>query len=151
MTFETALPRMAALCSSAEYCEKDLREKMRRGGLPDADADRVIDRLYDEGFLSKERFCHAYVRDKMRFAHWGRVKIKMGLRQKGLPAEDIAAAIAEEMDEDSARTEYLQKMKSAIEAKARSLKDEDPRPRRAKLIRFALSRGYTIDELEDYL
>ncbi|MCR5819624.1 MAG: RecX family transcriptional regulator [Bacteroidaceae bacterium] len=151
MTYETALPKMAALCSSAEYCEKDLREKMRRGGLPDADADRVIERLYEEGFLSAERFCHAYVRDKVLFARWGRMKIEMGLRQKGLPADEIAAAIADEMDSEGSRADYLQKLCSAMEAKARTLKDEDPRVRRAKLIRFALSRGYTMDDLDETL
>ena len=134
---------MAALCSVAEHCESEIREKLVRAGISTDDADRIIDRLYDEDFINTGRYCRAFVRDKFRFARWGRLKIGQALRLKHLPDNDIRQAI----DEELPAAEYHALLEHLIQQKADTLpSDLDAYTRRGRLIRFALSRGFTMNE-----
>lgn len=89
-------------------------------GVPPAEQQRIIDRLQDEGFINEERYCRAFVNDKLRFNRWGRVKIRAALYEKQLPREYIAQAI-EEIDEE----EYMQTLHDLVATKQRELKNED--------------------------
>ena len=140
---------MAALCSVSEHCESEIREKLQKVGMFDADIQRLIDALYDGGYLDTARYCRAFSRDKLRFAHWGRIKIQQALRMKGLPDGDIRQALSA-LDEELG-DEYRSILKEALEQKSRTLHDEDDYTRRGKLIRFAASRGFTPDEILDIL
>ena len=40
MTYEQALNKAAALCSGAEYCERQILEKLRRWEIGEDDAER---------------------------------------------------------------------------------------------------------------
>lgn len=142
MTYEQALGRMAALCSTAEHCESEIREKLQRAALTEADIQRIVDYLYDEQYMDTARYCRAFAHDRLRFAHWGRVKIQQSLRQRGLPESDIRHAL-----DDLPSDEYSRVLEGLLEQKARSLHDEDDYTRRGKLIRFAAGRGFTIDEV----
>lgn len=137
-----ALSRMAALCSSGEHCESDVRLKLQRAGVSAAEMERVVAALYAEGYLDTARYCRAFARDRLRFAHWGRVKIGQALRMKGLPEEDVRAALDALPEE-----EYRQILSDVLTQKSRTLRDEDERVRRGKLIRFATARGFTIEEI----
>lgn len=145
MTFEEAFSRMAALCSVSEHCESEIREKLQKAAMPAHDIQRVIDALYDGAYLDTARYCRAFSRDKLRFAHWGRIKIQQALRMKGLPDSDIRQAL-NDLDEELG-DEYRQVLREALEQKERTLHDEDDYTRRGKLIRFATSRGFTPDEI----
>lgn len=142
MTYEQALGRMAALCSTAEHCESEIREKLQRAALTETDIQRIVDYLYDEQYMDTARYCRAFAHDRLRFAHWGRVNIQQSLRQRGLPESDIRHAL-----DDLPSDEYSRVLEGLLEQKARSLHDEDDYTRRGKLIRFAAGRGFTIDEV----
>jgi octaprenyl-diphosphate synthase len=43
MDYDSALSRMAALCSMSEHCESEIRQKLQRVALPVEDIDRLID------------------------------------------------------------------------------------------------------------
>lgn len=135
---------MAALCSASEHCESDIRERLQKVGLSSVDIQRVVDRLYEERYLDTARFCRAFSRDKLRFSHWGRMKIQQALRMKGLPDSDIRQAL-DELPED----EYRQVLELLLRQKARTLTDDDPYIRRGKLLRFAAGRGFTPEEIMD--
>ncbi|MCR5180766.1 MAG: RecX family transcriptional regulator [Bacteroidaceae bacterium] len=132
---------MAALCSTSEHCESEIREKLQRAAVSDADIERVVERLYDERFLDTARYCHAFALDRMRFAHWGRVKIQQALRLKKLPEPDIRQALDELPD-----AEYQHILQEVLAQKRRTLREEDEYILRGKLIRFAAGRGFTLDE-----
>ena len=138
MTTEQALSRMTALCSTAEHCEADIRRKLQRTDLTADDMQAVIDRLYADGYLDTRRYCRAYANDQMRFAHWGRQKIAAALRSKQLPEADIDEALA--LLPDDEHNALL----------ARLLRDKlrhTPQPTRQKLVRYAIGRGFTYDEI----
>ena len=146
MTYEQALSRTAALCSGAEYCERQIEEKLRRWEMEEADITRILQYLKDEKYIDSERFCRAFTSDKVRYNHWGRFKIRMALRQLDLPDTDIDQALRD-IDEE----EYLAILNKVLDAKARTLRDTDPYTRRAKLLRHAASRGFETDLAYDLM
>lgn len=135
---------MAAFCSISEHCESDVREKLQKADVTAADIERIINYLYDERYLDTARYCRAFSRDRLRFAHWGRQKIQQALRQRGLPDSDIRNAL-DELPKDA----YRDILEHLLQQKAHTLHDEDDYTRRGKLIRFALGRGFTMDEVLD--
>ena len=147
LTYEVALSRMAAFCSLSEHCESEVRERLQKAAVSVDDADRIIDYLYEEKYLDVGRYCRAFSRDRLRFAHWGRIQIQQALRQKGLPDRDIRQAL-DELPED----EYRSILRSTLQQKLRSLPEgEDDFTCRGKLLRFATGRGFTMDEILDNL
>lgn len=137
LTPPEALHRAAALCSSAEHCTADIREKLARWGVTEADSRIIIDRLVQERFIDEQRYAVAFVKDKFRFAGWGRIKMRYALQQKRIDGSDIDHAFAT-LDEE----QYNDRLLELLQAKSRSIRDDDPEARRAKLFRFAASRGF---------
>lgn len=133
---EKLLLQMSGLCVKCEQCEHDLREKMRRKGASTADADYVIDYLYDHNFLNEGRYARAYTLDKLRFNGWGRVKIRMMLASKRLGREAVAEAM-EAIEEE----EYSDILGRVVKAKARGLDLADAVVRQ-KLLKSVYSRGF---------
>jgi len=144
MDLQQWISKAAALCSKSEYCTSQIREKLRRWGAEEEEIGAVIQRLEDEKYIDNLRFCKAYANDKFRYAHWGRIKIRQGLRYLGLPCEDIEEGLME-IDEE----EYLAALRNILRQKNRSIHDEDAYSRRAKLVRHAASKGFETDLIMD--
>lgn len=134
---EKALAKLEELCARAEYSTGELRRKLYNWHITGADADDVIESLRQRRFLDDRRFARVFVRDKYRFNRWGRIKIRIELRAKGVSAEIADEAIAE-IDEEL----YEQALKYLLASKSRSLHTDDPLARRRSLFRSAASRGY---------
>lgn len=137
LTEPEMLQRAAAYCSSSEHCIQEVRKKIGAAGLPDEAADRIIDRLVQEGFIDEERFSHAFVNDKLRFNHWGRVKIGYELQMRGIPSSTYQPALAA-IEEEEYENILLQLLKN----KMPSVKAKDERDFVLKLMRFAAGRGF---------
>lgn len=136
---ENAIERLEELCARSEQCTVDVRTKLFRWGVAQADADRVVERLTDTGFVDDARFARAYVRDKYRFSAWGRVKISSSLRLKRIPQDTIAEA----MKEIDLRL-YAATAMRTLRSKLRSLRDKgyDDYELRRRLYAFGIGRGY---------
>ena len=128
--------KMADLCARSEQCEYDIREKLRRKMLPIADIDRIICFLIENRFIDDERYAKSFTNDKMRFAGWGRNKIKQALTIKRITYEIISEDLQEIESKEDNKTLF-----KAATTKARNL-DLEEYDDRAKLYRFLISRGY---------
>ena len=135
-TADEMLVRMAGLCAGAEQCASDIRDKILKQGFSSDDAERMISYLRKNRYLDDDRYARAFAVDKVRFSGWGRLKVRMGLRAKGL--EDAAVAQALEYIPDS---DYLEALRKVMGAKARSLDLTDIKDRQ-KLYRHMASRGF---------
>ena len=135
------LDRLHGLCSRREYCYADVLKKAKDALDGDMQAAKeVADSLVEDKYVDDLRYASAYARDKASIQGWGDVKIKHMLSAKGVSASVISEALQEiDREKSSSRLHRL------LENKIRSLKD-DPQ-RRLKLIRFALGRGYSYDEV----
>ena len=134
---EVALMRLEALCARSEQCEGEIRRKLRLWQIGEEDADTIVRSLRRRRFVDDSRYAGAFVRDKYRFARWGRRKIELALRQKRVDADIIAEAL-EEIDED----EYTEVLRQLIVLKSRLLGSADTYDARSRLFRFAVLRGF---------
>ena len=131
-----ALNKAAAYCTLCERCTSEVSKKLTAWGVPPAEQEKIIERLQDEGFINEQRYCRAFVNDKLRFNRWGRIKITAALYEKRLPREYITQAI-EQIDEE----QYMQTLRDLIAAKQKELKSDDFATKQ-KIVRFAASRGF---------
>lgn len=135
-----AFYRAAALCSRAEKCSADILTKLSHWGVGEVDAGVVLKQLIEEKYVDDERFARSFVKDKFRFNKWGRIKIAYQLRGKQVDSNTIDLAITEIDDEA-----YWETLIQLVAEKNRSVKESNPYERKAKLIRFAQSRGFEMD------
>lgn len=128
--------KMADLCARSEQCENDIREKLRRALLSPAKIDEIISFLTDRHFIDNSRYARSFTNDKVRFAGWGRNKIRQALRLKRIPSDIIDNAL-ENIDEK----EYNQSLMRIAKNKAKDL-DLDNYQEKIKLYRHLLARGF---------
>lgn len=131
-----------AYCSSAERCPSEVEKKLQQWGGTTNVIESVMTSLFKERYLDTARYCRAFVRDKYRFNQWGRMKISQALRMKQLSSADIDEALSE-IDEE----EYFSLLDNLLKQKAKSIKASTQYERNAKLIRFAVGRGFLMDEI----
>ncbi len=146
MTEQEAYLQLAALCAQAEHCEQEMRDKMRRWELDETVENRVIDRLTEERYIDNERYARAFVKDKIRYNKWGRRKVQQALWTKHID-KDIQQRVLDEIDEK----EYLDVLRPLLKQKRKSLKAGNDYELNQKLVRFALSRGFTFDIIRQCL
>lgn len=137
LTESEALNKAAAYCTLCERCRYEVSTKLTLWGVDRFAQERILQRLEREGFIDESRYCKAFVNDKVRFNHWGRLKIIAAMRQKHLHSNDIDNAIAQ-IDEEL----YLTTLKTVVQGKEKELKNPDDYITKQKIIRFAASRGF---------
>lgn len=139
--YKVVLSRAMSLCSKTEKTVSDIRQSMLRWGMTDNEKqNKIIDYLKENNFIDESRYSYSYVRDKHKFNRWGRVKIRAMLRAKGIDDSIIDKAV-----NSISREEYIKTLKDDISGKRLSLKAKNQYDLRAKLMRFAQSRGYETD------
>ena len=141
-TEEEAYLKLSALCAVSEQCCHDMMQKMRRWELAEKLAERVVARLVKERVIDEERYARAFVRDKFRYNHWGRVRIEQELKRKKIAQRHIDEAL-EEIDEK----DNLKALREMIQKKRPSVKGKNEYEIKGKLIRFALGRGFQMDDI----
>ena len=132
-------------CSRREYCTSDLLKKAEKALEGDRDkAAEVVKILVREKYVDDLRYCEAYAREKSSISGWGEVKIKYMLSAKGIAKDTISQALTQ-IDTQRAAS----RLEKLLENKYRTLKD-DP-GWKLKLLRFALGRGYSYEEVNEHI
>lgn len=143
MTEEQVLSKLTALCARGEHCLHDMRQKMMRWQIDEELQNKVIAFLLNERFIDEERYCRAFINDKVRYNHWGRKKVAQALYMKHIPSE-----VFEDMLDDVPDEEYMETLMPVLQSKYRSLQNKElsDYELRGKLLRFAMQRGFTYDQ-----
>jgi regulatory protein len=145
-TEQEAYLTLAALCAQAEHCQWDMTQRMQRWQLDAGAQARVMQRLVEERYVNDERYARAFVKDKVRYNHWGRRKVEQALWQKHI-ADDIRQQVLDEVDDDV----YIDVLRPLLEQKRRSTRAANDYEMNQKLTRFALGRGFTFDVIRQCL
>ena len=140
MTEQEAYLQLAALCAQAEHCQQEMRDKMKRWEIDETVQNRIISRLVKERYIDDERYARAFVKDKIRYNKWGRRKVQQALWQKRID-DDIQRRVLDEIDEK----EYLDVLRPLLKQKRKTIKAQSDYELNQKLMRFALSRGFSFD------
>lgn len=139
------MDKMRRLCSRREYCVSDIRTKLMKELEGDVQkVESALTKLKEEKYVDDLRYATAFARDKAAISGWGATKIRYMLSAKGV-AKDVISEALNEVDEGKASS----RLKKLLENKYKSLKD-DPQWK-IKLLRFALGRGYSYDEVNDQI
>lgn len=146
VTEDALLNKMAAYCAAAEHCRSEVLEKILKQDVPLEIAERIVDRLESEHYIDEARYCRAYANDKLRFSGWGKMKIRQGLYAKRIPDRLIVTCL-DELDEAA----YLDILKELIAVKRRSVKGRNEYEITAKLVRFAVGRGFELKDVYKFV
>lgn len=146
ITEREALLRLSALCSQAEHCAYEMTEKMQRWELSEEEQARVMERLTKDKFVDDERFARVFALDKIRYNKWGRRKVEQALWLKRIDA-NIRRTVLNNIDEE----EYLAVLRPLLKSKRRSIRAANNREMNMKLMRFAMGRGFGMDEIRTCL
>lgn len=130
-----------AYCAAAEHCVWEVRQKLLQWKATSEQVEDILAHLQTAHFIDEQRYCHAFVHDKLLYQGWGRIKIRVQLQAKNLPSKNIEQAL-QEID----NTEYYHILDRVIASKQRTIKTYDPQARE-KMIRFLLQRGFTYEEI----
>lgn len=144
MTEQDALKRLMIVCAKGEHCCQEMREKMWKWGIDTNTQEKIVNQLLDRQFINEERFCRAFVNDKIVFNRWGKRKIEAALYQKRIDKSIINAVLAE-IDNQS----YVEQLQPLIASKRKQMKAElSDYEVNQRLLRFAIGRGYTYDVIK---
>jgi regulatory protein len=122
----------------------EMRERLRRRGLPDADVERVLTRLLELKLLDDRVYAGAFVRS--RAASRGRLALRQELHRRGLAETIVDEALAERTDDDqaTAAAALLRKLAWRFED-AHSPDPDEARGARARAYALLARRGFPPD------
>ena len=140
MERDVALKKILHYCDYQDRCKKEIFTKLDSFELSESDKNFIVEFLQDEGYINDERYCRSYVKSKLNLKKWGVNKIKISLIAKGID-RDIIDAVVSEIDQDSYREELVKLLEN------KKINESDPYKRKAKLIRYAVSKGYSINDV----
>lgn len=133
---EQLLQKLKAFCAYQERCHQEVRDKAFALGLSNVDLGELMATLIEENYLNEERFAILYAGGKFRMKHWGRIKIKYALKQKGVSEYSIKKAL-KQIDVD----DYEAVFRKVAAQKERLLSGSQV-AKKKKLYQFLLSRGF---------
>lgn len=140
-TFEAKiLKRIKKFCAYQERSQKEVRDRLAAVGVKGEEAEELIAKLIEEGFLNEERFAKLYAGGKFRLKKWGKIKIKTRLQQKGISAYCIKKALEEINDND-----YIDTLRDLIIKKIEKGEDMDKNTLKNSLYINLLAKGYESD------
>jgi len=144
--FKIALEKAMAQCSRREYCSDDIRNKLSLWGVDNDDIGKILRILISDNFINEPRYATAFVRDKFKYNKWGKVKIASHLKSKKIPSEIIGPAL-DSIDHEH----YIIFLRGLLEVHRRTVKAKNQMDLKAKLLRFALSKGFESSLVYDIL
>ena len=139
---EQALARLTALCAGAEHCTGEMIDKMTKWEISEEAQARIMEHLVKNKYVDDERYCRAFVHDKMEYNHWGRRKIEQALYVKHVDKAIQKTVLDEIPDED-----FIDILRPLIVQKRRQTRANSEYEMNMKLMRFAASRGFTIEQI----
>lgn len=144
MERDVALKKILHYCDYQDRCKKEIFAKLNAFELTEDDKNFIVDFLLEEGYINDERYCRSYVKSKLNLKKWGVNKIKLSLIAKGVD-RDIIEAVVSEIDQDSYKEELVKLLEN------KKINESDPYKRKAKLIRYAVGKGYSLSMVMEIL
>jgi len=140
-----ALSALMKLLSTREKCTREAEHLLDRWGVDRKEHKAIVDKLVKDGFLDDSRFAGAFVRDKVRFDHWGLQKISYMLKMKGIPDRVIREATG-----GVNASEYRSMVFKELEKKRKTCSGT-PREIFARVARYGASRGYETALIVEFM
>ena len=145
-TVQEIKSKLEFYCAYQDRCHQEIEKKLNDYFLIDEARDEIILSLMKDNFLNEERFAKSYARGRFYQKSWGRIKIKHGLKSKGISSYLIDVALKEIDSND-----YYSALEKLIEKKKKELKEEDSFKKKQKLFSFLGNKGYEFEIIKELL
>lgn len=128
------------LLAQRPYHSVELRQKIIHKKHADIEViEEVIRKLESHKYLNDQEYLNLFIRGQLQRKPQGVRIISQKLSQKGIPQDQIKAAIT---NHGLAESE-LEQADKALHKKLRTLKALSPLQKKAKLYRFLIARGFS--------
>lgn len=141
LTYDEALEKLRHFCAYQERSQAQVIRKMKILSVDTEFHENLLAALAEEKFLDQQRYAAAYARGKSRIKGWGIRKITSHLKFE-LGEDFLPDLVNESADLEKAN----QKLRRDLEKKAAILNQKQDPNKKAKLLRFCLSRGFEMEE-----
>jgi len=135
-----ALAKAENFCAYQERSQKEVRYKLVEWGIRGDELEEILSELIVNNFLNEERFAKQYASGKFNIKKWGRIKIKQGLKLKGVPDKILQKALYSLNDDD-----YMETLANLALKKGNTITESNPLKRKMKLMTYLQGRGFEND------
>ncbi len=146
LTFDEIKLKLVNYCVYQDRCHYEVEQKMKEFLLIPEAKDEIFLYLIKENYLNEERFTRSYIRGKFYIKHWGRNKIRINLKQKGI-TEKLISKCMDEIDTDD-YDKTLKKIYQEYFSRQKGLKDYQ---KRSKTIQYLMTKGYEYQTILDLI
>ena len=140
LTPNAAKPKIEAYCAYQPRCQNEVMEKLYSFGLSSEDANQLLFHVVKMGLVNDETYAVLFAGSKLRQNHWGKIKIKLALKQKQMTDYCIKKAL-NSLDEE----QYSEILEKEALKYARTLKDKLYYIKQQKLSKHLISKGFETD------
>ncbi len=123
-----------------------MKEKMTRWGIDEDAQQRVVEYLVANRYVDDRRYARSFVNDKLKYNKWGPRKIEQSLWMK-----HIDESILREALDDVDNEEYISVLRPLLTSKRKTTKAETDYEMNQKLLRFAIGRGFTFEQVKEVI
>ena len=131
-------------CVYQERCQAEVRNKLKEWKIEHDVIENIIVDLIENNFINEERYSLAYAGGKFRINKWGKIKIKLGLKQHNISEYCIKKAL-QTINED----DYIETIMKLIEKNSKENKESNILKKMNMIIRSIVSKGYEWDLVND--
>lgn len=141
---EEIVSKISKWCAYQERSEFQVRQKLEEWHVKEMDIEKILKYLREENYLNEERFLQAFINGKLS-KKWGLEKIKFHLKHKHHVAESKINEVLQHIE----TSDYLDTLKNLITKKIHQIqqKEQDKMLVKKKIINFALSKGYNLQDI----
>lgn len=133
-------------CDYQERSQQELRDKLYEWGLHKKEVELCIALMIEEGCMNEERFAIAFAGGKFRIKQWGRIKIKLALKQKRVSDYCISKALSELNNKD-----YIKTIEKLIASQSKKIKEPNILKKNYKVAQYIIGKGFEPDLVWDAL
>ena len=123
-----------------------MKEKMTMWGIDEDAQQRVVEYLVANRYVDDRRYARSFVNDKLKYNKWGPRKIEQSLWMK-----HIDESILREALDDVDNEEYISVLRPLLTSKRKTTKAETDYEMNQKLLRFAIGRGFTFEQVKEVI
>lgn len=145
-TFEEIKQKMMNFCVYQDRCHFEVEQKMKDFLLIPEAKDEILMYLMQENYLNEERFTRSYIRGKFSIKRWGKVKIKMNLRQKGI-SDKLIDKCFDEIDE----FDYELVIRNLFDSYIDKISSGNNFTKNSKTIKYLMSRGFEYENIKSVM
>ncbi|MFV0540433.1 MAG: regulatory protein RecX [Aestuariibaculum sp.] len=136
-TLKEAIKKLEYYCAYQERCHSEVINKLEQMHMIPEAIDVVVVHLIENNFLNEERFAKSFVSGKFKIKGWGKNRLTLELKKKGIGKTNINLALTEIDDDD-----YLNHFNNLANKRANTIKESNSYKKKKKFIDYFLYRGW---------